>query len=117
MENFVSPEQVAERVMEIARRFNLKVSSQDTTLHTYKARVEISRESFVQIYYNTRKNKFLLALVKHNKRLFGFDKLDEKCHEHPEKEPEKHIEKPCSEMNLEKFILKAIKLVKEQSHG
>jgi len=117
MEEFSSIGQVVRKVMVLSQKYGLRISHQDTTLYTFKARLYINEDSYVQIYYNVRKNKFLLALVKNNNRVYGFDKLDEDCHEHPPENPREHLNRPCPEMNLEKFISKAIKLVKEQSHG
>ena len=104
MENFSSITEIILLLNELEQKFGFVIDALDFTGVTFKARFVIEKDVFIQVYFNI-------------KRVYGFDKLGEKCHEHPQKELEKHVEKPCSEMTLEKFIFKAIQIVKEQSHG
>jgi len=117
VENFSSITEIILLLNELEQKFGFVIDALDFTGVTFKARLVIEKDVFIQVYFNIKREKFLLALIQDDRRVYGFDKLGEKCHEHPQKEPEKHVEKPCSEMTLEKFIFKAIQIVKEQSHG
>jgi hypothetical protein len=117
VENFSSTEEIRQKLEEIAKKYGLKLQDIDATDVTPKARLTSGKSSYVQVYFNIRKNKFLLALIQNNQRIYGFDRLDENCHEHPFDNPKVHREVPCSEMDIEKIFFKVKKLLKGNSHG
>ena len=116
MENFSSAEEIRQKLEEIAKKHGLKLRDIDATDVTLKARLIFGKSSYIQVYFNIKKNKFLLALIQNNQRIYGFDRLDENCHEHPFGNPKVHREVPCSEMDIEKFISKVKKFFKGNSH-
>ena len=116
MENFSSVEEIRQKLEEIAKKHGLKLRDIDVTDVTLKARLIFGESSYIQVYFNIKKNKFLLALIQNNQRVYGFDRLDENCHEHPLDNPKSHREVPCSEMNLEKFIFRITKFLEGNNH-
>ncbi len=115
--SFITPEQIKKEVnLEIRKRI-LTLLDEEINPDIYSARVRISENCSIQLYFNVAKKKFLMAVVKDGTRIYGFDKLDENCHEHPIENPKRHIEKPCSEMDLARFLDRAINLCRGEGHG
>jgi len=117
LEEFPTTETLKRKVYELALQLCVSLTDEFINPYIYSVRLVISEKCFVQLYFNVEKRKFLMAVVKDGSRIYGFDKLDEECHEHPEENPKKHIIKPCSEVNLDRFLDKAITLCKGESHG
>ncbi|GEM_PF-931168 len=115
MESFSSIEEIKGTLYKLGKKYNLKIKNLDYTDITLKARLTVNKETYIQVYFNMQKDKFLLALIQNNKRIYGFDKLENDCHEHPFENPEEHINTPCGEMSIEKFILKIKHYLQEKS--
>ncbi len=114
MENFTSITEVSQKVKELSKKFDLYITYSDYTDVTHKARINFRNydRAYIQIYFNVKKDKFLLVLVKDKERIFGFDKLDNQCHEHPLDDQTSHKQTPCKGMDLEKFIKTRINIKK-----
>ncbi len=115
--SFITTEQIKKEVnLEIKTRM-LTILDEEINPDIYSVRVKISENCSIQPYFNTEKKKFLMAVIKGKARIYGFGRLDEDCHEHPVENPEKHIKKPCNEINLAKFLDRAINLCRGEGHG
>ena len=68
---------------------------------TVEARVEISEEIFIEIYYNILSNKKSFALIKNNQRIFGYDNY-KYWHVHPRNSVTDHV--LCEEPPVEKVF-------------
>ena len=84
-------EEIREEIRLLAERNLLSILSEKINPYVYSVRLGISENCFVQLYFNVYKEKFLMAVVKEKERIYGFDRLDEDCHEHPVENSEKHI--------------------------
>ena len=68
---------------------------------TVEARVKVSEEIFIEVYYNILSDKKSFALVKNNQRIFGYDNY-KYWHVHPQNNVTAHI--PCEEPSAEKVF-------------
>ncbi len=68
---------------------------------TVEARVRISEEVFIEIYYNILSNKKSFALIKNNQRIFGYDNY-KYWHVHPRNSAADHV--LCEEPSVEKVF-------------
>ncbi len=66
-------------------------------------RINISQDSFIEIYYNSMTDKKCYTLIKNRKRIFGYDNYKH-WHFHPVENPDNHI--PCKEPSIEEVFLK-----------
>ena len=62
-----------------------------------KIRIGLSREVFIDIFYNPQNDRTDLSLIRNDQRVFGYDNLGG-WHRHPAEEPYEHT--PCSEPPL-----------------
>ena len=70
-----------------------------------KLRIELSREVFIDIFYNPHNDRTDFSLIHKSRRVFGYDNLGG-WHRHPVEEPDSHT--PCSEPPLS-LILQEMK--------
>ena len=110
-------EQIREEVRLLAEKNSLCILFEKINPYIYSVRLGVSENCFIQLYFNLSKEKFLMAVVKEEVRIYGFDRLDEDCHEHLVENPEKHVKKPCNEMDLVKFLDRATNLCRGEGHG
>ncbi len=68
---------------------------------TVEARVKISEEIFIEIYYNTLSDKKSFALIQNNQRIFGYDNY-KYWHVHPRNSVTDHV--LCKEPSIEKVL-------------
>ncbi len=68
---------------------------------TVEARVKISEEFFIEVYYNTLSDKKSFALIKNNQRVFGYDNY-KYWHVHPLDSITDHVS--CEEPSVEKVF-------------
>ena len=68
---------------------------------TVEARVMISEEIFIEIYYNILSNKKSFALIKKHQRIFGYDNY-KYWHVHPRNSAAEHV--LCEEPPVEKVF-------------
>ena len=115
--SFITTEQIKKEVNLEARKRMLSILDEEIYPDIYSVRIGISKDCFAQLYFNIEKKKFLMAVIKSKTRIYGFDRLDEDCHEHPVENPEKHVKKPCNEMDLAKFLDRATNLCRGEGHG
>jgi hypothetical protein len=66
-----------------------------------EARIKISEEIFIEVYYNILSDKKSFALIKNNQRIFGYDNY-RYWHLHPLNSVTAHI--PCEEPSIEKVF-------------
>lgn len=66
-----------------------------------EARIEISENTFVEVYYNSLTNKKSLSLIKEDKRIMGYDNY-KYWHVHPANNVTAHV--PCQEPSIEKVF-------------
>ena len=68
---------------------------------TLEARVKISEEIFLEVYYNTLNDKKSFALIKNNQRIFGYDNY-KYWHVHPHNNVTTHV--LCEEPPIERVF-------------
>jgi len=68
---------------------------------TIEARVKISEEIFIEVYYNTLNDKKSFALIKNNQRIFGYDNY-KYWHVHPHNNVTTHV--LCEEPPIERVF-------------
>ena len=66
-----------------------------------KARVYLDDNCFISLRYNARNNRVDVALIKDERRIFGYDNLKQ-WHLHPYENPSDHIH--CRRPSIEKMI-------------
>jgi hypothetical protein len=66
-----------------------------------KIRIELSRETFIDIFYNPKHDRTDFALVTNNQRIFGYDNLGG-WHCHSVANPKDHD--PCEEPEISKIF-------------
>jgi hypothetical protein len=71
------------------------------TPKSLKARVYLDDNCFIALRYNARNNRIDVALIKNDRRIFGYDNLKQ-WHFHPYENPSNHI--PCSPPSIEKIF-------------
>jgi hypothetical protein len=71
------------------------------TPKSLKARVYLDDNCFIALRYNARNNRIDVALIKDERRIFGYDNLKQ-WHFHPYENPSGHI--PCNPPSIEKMI-------------
>ncbi|MEQ8188008.1 MAG: hypothetical protein ABRQ39_08565 [Candidatus Eremiobacterota bacterium] len=64
-------------------------------------RIDISQNTFIEIYYNSFTGKKSYALINNCQRIFGYDNY-KYWHVHPCSDPSEHI--PCSEPSSEEVL-------------
>ncbi len=62
----------------------------DKTANTIKSRLEVSRNCFIQIYRNVKKNLINFVLVAGGERIYGRDCDGGSWHRHPYEAPDGH---------------------------
>lgn len=72
-------------------------------------KIEIEEEIFIEIYCNSLTGKKSFALIRSNKRIFGYDNY-KFWHYHPYDAPESHIE--CKEPSIEEVASEIYKIIK-----
>ncbi len=72
-----------------------------------KLRIELSREVFIDIFYNPHNDRTDFSLIRKGQRVFGYDNLGG-WHRHPVEEPDHHI--PCSAPPLP-FVFQEMKTI------
>lgn len=98
-------------VQDVSERYGLKLLYLDFTDTTLIARIAFSPKIFIQIYANTRKDKLNLSLVVSEERIYGIDKEGGFYHEHPFRNPSRHIE--TKQTDIEDFVRKSIEILKK----
>ena len=71
------------------------------TPKSLKARVYLDDNCFIALRYNARNNRVDVALIKDDRRIFGYDNLKQ-WHLHPYENPSDHIR--CRRLSIEKMI-------------
>lgn len=66
-----------------------------------EARIKISENIFVEVYYNSLTDKKSFALIKENQRILGYDNY-KYWHIHPPNNVTAHV--PCQEPSIEKVF-------------
>ncbi|MBI4653680.1 MAG: hypothetical protein HY752_01560 [Nitrospirae bacterium] len=74
----------------------------------FEARVDISENVFLEIYYNSLTGKKSYSLISDNNRIFGYDNY-KYWHLHPADNPSNHI--PCKEPLMEEVFLNMKNLI------
>lgn len=103
--------EIVHAIKDITDRYSLKLLELDLTDVTLIARIGFSREIFVQIYANEKKEKLNMALVVAGERVYGIDKEGGFYHEHPFENPLLHIE--AEPIEIESFIIKSLEMLKK----
>lgn len=73
-------------------------------------KIEIEEEIFIEIYCNSLTGKKSFALIKSNKRIFGYDNY-KFWHYHPYNASESHIK--CKEPSIEEVASEIYKIMKQ----
>lgn len=68
---------------------------------TVEARIKISEEIFIEVYYNSLSNKKNFALIKNKQRIFGYDNY-KYWHVHPRDSVADHV--LCEEPSIERVF-------------
>jgi hypothetical protein len=92
------------RRIEIALKQNFSVFEIEKIFQTpksFKANIHLSESIFIAVRYNARNERIDFALIKDNRRVFGYDNL-KRWHQHPIKNPEDHVN--CVKPSIEKII-------------
>lgn len=66
-----------------------------------KANFRFSSKLFLAVRYNSRNGRMDFALIKNNRRIFGYDNLKQ-WHVHPYENPDEHV--PCEKPGIDKII-------------
>ena len=103
--------EIAHTIKDITDRYGLKLLELDLTDITLIARIGFSREIFVQIYANEKKEKVNMALVVACERIYGMDKEGGFYHEHPFENPLLHIK--AKPIEIEGFVIKSLEMLKK----
>lgn len=81
------------------------------TPKSFKANVYLGNDLFIAVRYNARNERTDFALIRNDKRIFGYDNLKE-WHYHPFEEPENHI--PCEKPSIARIISEIQKIAKKK---
>lgn len=81
------------------------------TPKSLKANVYLGNDLFIAVRYNARNERTDFALIRNDKRIFGYDNL-KKWHYHPFEEPENHI--PCEKPSIARIISEVQKIAKKK---
>lgn len=102
---------IAHTIKDITDRYSLKLLELDLTDVTLIARIGFSREIFVQIYANEKKEKLNMSLVVAGERVYGIDKEGGFYHEHPFENPLLHIK--AEPIEIESFVIKSLEMLEK----
>ena len=75
---------------------------------TLEARIKISENIFVEVYYHSLTDKKSFALINENQRIMGYDNY-KYWHIHPRDNVASHI--PCQEPSIEKVFEEIKKII------
>jgi len=70
-------------LLNIVKRYGLRIINIDVTDVTLMARIEIVSAMYIEIYQNIKKDKLNMALILGNDRVYGVDDEGGIFHEHP----------------------------------
>ena len=96
--------QFAEQLQEICDRSDLVVSYDIRMLDNavLKARVYLSIDAFVDVYFNPTNGACSYTLVQDNRRIYGADNAFVGWHVHPFENPDEH--RLCGEVLFHEFL-------------
>ena len=72
-----------------------------------KVNIRLRERLFIAVRYNARNGRTDFALIKDDKRVFGYDNLKE-WHCHPSADPSQHI--PCAKPSVDQIISEICRL-------
>jgi hypothetical protein len=114
----VTIEELADEIEAATRRFRFirSVVKLDATRFSFKYRLTVTAELYVQVYANVRNGTVGMALIYQGRRLYGRDSQDGLWHRHPADDPVAHDFSPegTRAVTVEEFLFETEEILVDQ---